>query len=80
MCFQRMASSLKPYLCNNGPLILDGGLATELEAQGAVIQVRMHSEETSPGNMDLFEVISVKMESLDQPLKAKSSFCVKHPG
>ncbi|XP_008336868.1 uncharacterized protein LOC103399977 [Cynoglossus semilaevis] len=33
-----MASILKPYLCNNGPLILDGGLATELEAQGAVIQ------------------------------------------
>lgn len=35
-----MASSarLRHYMINNGPLILDGGLATELEAQGANLQ------------------------------------------
>ncbi|KAM4739551.1 homocysteine S-methyltransferase [Anableps anableps] len=35
-----MASStyLKRLILNNGPLILDGGLATELEAQGAELQ------------------------------------------
>ncbi|XP_051231793.1 uncharacterized protein zgc:172121 [Dicentrarchus labrax] len=29
---------LRPYMNDNGPLILDGGLATELEAQGAHLQ------------------------------------------
>ncbi|XP_058495066.1 uncharacterized protein zgc:172121 isoform X2 [Solea solea] len=33
-----MGSHLKPYLSDNGPLVLDGGLATELEAQGAHLQ------------------------------------------
>lgn len=34
-----MDSRLKPYMRDDGPLILDGGLATELEAQGAKLQV-----------------------------------------
>ncbi|XP_022623702.1 uncharacterized protein LOC111238457 [Seriola dumerili] len=33
-----MGSRLRPYMSDNGPLILDGGLATELEAQGANLQ------------------------------------------
>lgn len=37
-----MASSarIRHYMHDNGPLILDGGLATELEAQGVKLQVR----------------------------------------
>lgn len=31
---------LRLYMEDEGPLILDGGLATELEAQGANLQVR----------------------------------------
>lgn len=34
-----MGSRLRHYLSDNGPLILDGGLATELEAQGFNLQV-----------------------------------------
>lgn len=30
---------IRRYLYDDGPLILDGGLATELEAQGAKLQV-----------------------------------------
>lgn len=33
-----MGSRLRPYMRDDGPLILDGGLATELEAQGAKLQ------------------------------------------
>ncbi|XP_018525353.1 uncharacterized protein zgc:172121 [Lates calcarifer] len=33
-----MGSRLRPYMSDNGPLILDGGLATELEAQGRNLQ------------------------------------------
>lgn len=38
-----MASSprIRHYLYDDGPLILDGGLATELEAQGFHLQVSM---------------------------------------
>ena len=32
---------LSHYMTGNGPLILDGGLATELEAQGANLQVNL---------------------------------------
>lgn len=37
-----MSSSrrLKKYMHVDGPLILDGGLATELEAQGVHLQVK----------------------------------------
>lgn len=35
-----MGSRLKHYLSDNGPLILDGGLSTELEAQGFNLQVK----------------------------------------
>lgn len=35
-----MASRLRHYLIDNGPLILDGGLSTELEAQGFNLQVK----------------------------------------
>lgn len=34
-----MGSRLRHYLRDGGPLILDGGLATELEAQGINLQV-----------------------------------------
>lgn len=34
---------IKQYLYDEGPLILDGGLATELEAQGFHLQVSMLS-------------------------------------
>lgn len=30
---------IRQYLYDDGPFILDGGLATELEAQGAKLQV-----------------------------------------
>lgn len=30
---------LNRYLCDDGPFILDGGLATDLEAQGVHLQV-----------------------------------------
>lgn len=33
------AARLKRLILSDGPLILDGGLATELEAQGAELQV-----------------------------------------
>ncbi|XP_039984195.1 homocysteine S-methyltransferase YbgG [Xiphias gladius] len=33
-----MGSRLRPYMSDTGPLILDGGLATELEAQGTSLQ------------------------------------------
>ncbi|XP_040897097.1 homocysteine S-methyltransferase 1 [Toxotes jaculatrix] len=33
-----MGSRLRPYMTDYGPLILDGGLATELEAQGTNLQ------------------------------------------
>lgn len=33
---------LSAYMDDNGPLILDGGLATELEAQGAKLQVYIY--------------------------------------
>ncbi|KAK2835946.1 hypothetical protein Q5P01_016430 [Channa striata] len=33
-----MASHLRHYMTDNGPLILDGGLATQLEAQGCHLQ------------------------------------------
>ncbi|XP_029988996.1 uncharacterized protein LOC115418613 isoform X1 [Sphaeramia orbicularis] len=32
------SARLRPYMTDNGPLILDGGLATELEAQGVNLQ------------------------------------------
>lgn len=34
------SARLRHYINDNGPLILDGGLATELEAHGAVLQVK----------------------------------------
>jgi len=35
------SAGLRLYMSdNNGPLILDGGLATELEAQGIKLQVK----------------------------------------
>lgn len=34
------SARLRLYMEDTGPLILDGGLATELEAQGANLQVR----------------------------------------
>lgn len=34
------SARLRHYMDDNGPLILDGGLATELEAQGAKLQVK----------------------------------------
>lgn len=42
-CFS-MGSRLRPYMSDNGPLILDGGLATELEAQGRNLQVKHNKE------------------------------------
>lgn len=33
------SARLRHYMNDNKPLILDGGLATELEAQGAKLQV-----------------------------------------
>lgn len=36
------SARLRLYMNDNGPLILDGGLATELEAQGANLQVKRH--------------------------------------
>ena len=35
-----MASRLRADMADNQPLILDGGLATELEAQGIHLQVQ----------------------------------------
>lgn len=34
------SARLRHYMNDDGPLILDGGLATELEAQGVNLQVR----------------------------------------
>lgn len=34
------SARLRHYMNDDGPLILDGGLATELEAQGVHLQVR----------------------------------------
>lgn len=34
------SARLRLFMDDKGPLILDGGLATELEAQGANLQVR----------------------------------------
>lgn len=34
------SARLRLYMEDNGPLILDGGLASELEAQGAKLQVK----------------------------------------
>lgn len=34
------SARLRRWIKDEGPLVLDGGLATELEAQGAEIQVK----------------------------------------
>lgn len=52
-----MASRLRHYVSEDGPLILDGGLATELEAQGFTLKVKP-PDGSSPSGL---QVISVKI-------------------
>ena len=54
------SARIKLYMYDNGPLILDGGLATELEAQGAKLQVKKQT------NRQTYNIIQSPAASLNE--------------